>query len=482
MKILFVSNIFPPHVRGGYELGCLELAEKYQELGHSVIVATSENTAKLRKYSEPIHIDTRRIFMPVNYYDDLHDYHFQSNSLYYYEKILAFAGYIEPNCIAFKRLIELEKPDLIWIFNPLGIGPIGIFDTAISCGVKTVIHLMEHLDGVIQDYSNILDLTAKWKYLKTKITAISCSQKIYYSNNILGEYHTNKIIYNWVNTNKHISYQKEELTDKLDFSASVDVKNGKFKLVYFGQIAEKKGIEYLYQLARYIKRSPFRNQIIIELYGKGEVNFVHSLEKRVLEDELSEIFVLKGFLEKQALLEKIAGYNLAIFLLSNDEPFAYAPIEAMLKEVPVIVTGVAGVAEILKDKYDALLIEDRKNIDELYQKVVWSLQNPMLLKEIRKNALVTIGQKCDLDTVTIPALNNLIEEVPVDNGYSFEYVLSTCENLKYSYVELNTSINLKGARYKFIDTLVSRLYNLPVIGKILQKKVKDFVQNFRSGR
>lgn len=487
MKILFISNIFPPHVRGGYELGCLELAEKYQDLGHSVIVATSENTAQLCRYPEPKHIDVRRIFNPVRYYEDLYDYHFQNNSIYFYDKVMAFGGYIESNCIALKRIIELENPDLVWIFNPLGIGTIGIFDTVISCKTKAVIHLMEHIDGVVQDYSRLVNLTGKWQFLKTKVTAISCSEKIYESNSSLGKYYNNVVIYNWIDFNKFIkkdysSYSYED--DQITYIEKKEIFRNKkiFRIVYFGQIAEKKGIFFLYKLAKFISKSPYKDKITIELFGKGETKLMDSLEQQIIKDNLSEIFVLKGFLNKESLLEKISYYDLAIFLLSDDEPFGYALIEAMLKRVIVMATSKTGSCELFQDQYDAIFIKDRKDIKEIYEKIIWCFENSLKLEIIKSNAIATIKEKCDLDTVTVPALNKTIEMVPINQGYSFEHVLSVCETLRYPYFDLNINTNLKGARYKFIDKVVTYLYGLPIFGKYLQTLGNKLVQTYRINR
>ena len=41
MKILIVSNLYPPHHHGGYELRCAQVAEYLQRQGHGVQVVTS---------------------------------------------------------------------------------------------------------------------------------------------------------------------------------------------------------------------------------------------------------------------------------------------------------------------------------------------------------------------------------------------------------------------------------------------------------
>ena len=41
MKILVVSNLYPPQHVGGYELGCRDVVEKLRARGHDVRVLTS---------------------------------------------------------------------------------------------------------------------------------------------------------------------------------------------------------------------------------------------------------------------------------------------------------------------------------------------------------------------------------------------------------------------------------------------------------
>ncbi|MHC5676668.1 glycosyltransferase family 4 protein [Nostoc sp.] len=483
-KILFISNIFPPHVRGGYELGCLELAEKYGELGFKVVVATSENTPDLQRYPDPKHIDVRRIFTPVKYYDDKHNFHFQGNPIYFYEKLMAFAGYIEHNCIALRRLIEIEQPNLVWIFNPLGIGPIGILDTVLSCNVKVLIHLMENIDGVIEENSRIINLTSKWKQLKSQVTAISCSKKIFASSQYLGRYNSNTIIYNWVKLYESYNYLENIVsTDpkKTIKSLKHKGKQDKFRLVYFGQIAEKKGVGILYNLAKYIAKSPYKDKITIDLFGRGEKDFVNWLEKQITQDQnLTDIFVLNGFISKDNLLEKIGHYDMAVFPLSDDEPFGYAPIEAMLTGVPVMITSKTGASEILKDRHDVIYIKDRNNTRQFYQKLIWCLENPDILDLIRSNAITTIKLNCDLEHITLPAINQVIDSITPSKGYPFEYVLASCEHLKYPYFELDVKNYLSGARYKFIDKAVDISYRLPIINKFLRHFVKHLLQYRRN--
>src|SRR3954447_18306211 len=41
MRILMISNLYPPFHRGGYELGCSDIANRLRARGHNVSILTS---------------------------------------------------------------------------------------------------------------------------------------------------------------------------------------------------------------------------------------------------------------------------------------------------------------------------------------------------------------------------------------------------------------------------------------------------------
>src|ERR1700722_17862389 len=41
MRILVLTNMYPPHAYGGYEMGCRDVVERWRRAGHEVMVLTS---------------------------------------------------------------------------------------------------------------------------------------------------------------------------------------------------------------------------------------------------------------------------------------------------------------------------------------------------------------------------------------------------------------------------------------------------------
>jgi glycogen synthase len=55
MRIVIISNLYPPYHRGGYELGCSDIAERLKQHGHSVSVLTSTIGISCATDSDDVH-------------------------------------------------------------------------------------------------------------------------------------------------------------------------------------------------------------------------------------------------------------------------------------------------------------------------------------------------------------------------------------------------------------------------------------------
>jgi glycosyltransferase involved in cell wall biosynthesis len=86
------------------------------------------------------------------------------------------------------------------------------------------------------------------------------------------------------------------------------------------------------------------------------------LEKIIDELKLKDRVTLLGAVSEQVVrdgLEKSHAFALA----SLNEPLGVVIMEAMAMEVPVVVTGSGGVAELVDDEVDGILVEPRDPSD-----------------------------------------------------------------------------------------------------------------------
>jgi len=420
MKIVLLSNIFKPHVRGGYELGCEKIAVDLQKRGHEVIVLTSQAIGKLSRMEKNNDLNAMQIFEPIFEYEDLP--FFQKSQTWKVRMESAFGGYIPSNMVSLKNTLDFLKPDVIWTFNILGLGPLGILETVLSFESKLLIHLMDNIDGVINDYQSDISLTHAWRRIKSNITAISCSKKISISNNALGFYKKNHIVYNGVKNMVDV-VNKKKANKKV------------IKFIYFGQVEIAKGVSSCAHAFGTLKRKHPEYLFEWHIVGTGGHKYLEELKILIILLKLEEEVIFHGYKNFAELQDIAFQMDYAIMLLSKDEPFAYAPVEAASFGLPVILTNRAGCAECISENYP-LLVKNRDDTDEVVSKIIYSIENRAASENIAKKLHESFMEHCDFDKVTMPAYLSIIESLPVNTGnFDFDDAIT-----KANYISLCKSM------------------------------------------
>ena len=122
MKIVIISNLYPPFVRGGAEIVVGRLAEALRSNLHHVVVITSqpyEGLASLKVTSASLNDVTVHRFFPLNLYYYLNDYKYPGllRLIWHFFDIFNWHSYL-----VVKRLLRIEQPDLVITHNLMGFG------------------------------------------------------------------------------------------------------------------------------------------------------------------------------------------------------------------------------------------------------------------------------------------------------------------------------------------------------------------------
>ena len=173
------------------------------------------------------------------------------------------------------------------------------------------------------------------------------------------------VIYNAVSRNEAQRIYRTERT-------------GRQKTVLFlGRITFQKGPDYFVEAAaRVLKVLP---DVTFVMAGAG--NMMRQLVERVGELKIGDRFHFTGFLQGEEI-ERIFSLSALYVMPSVSEPFGISPLEAMLYDVPVILSRQSGVAEILKH---ALKV-DFWDIRELSAKIIAVLKHPALMGVMAEKA------------------------------------------------------------------------------------------------
>ncbi len=381
MRIMFLSNIFSPHVIGGYELGCLGLARATQKAGHQVSVLTSLATGRLRKRASASDLDVRPVFSPIYNYETV------LSGVPHSVDPASFGGIVPANAIALQNQIRSFEPDAIWVHNPLGLGPVGILETAAHSGVSTVLHLNDHLDETVADHQIGFNVLSRWVRAKQRIGAIACSQKTLERNEIHGAFDRSIVVPNG------IPFRGRGQPPRA-------IPDTQINLIYFGQVESHKGVLQLVQSVAAL-RERLDTDFRLHIAGSGSKAFAKQIEEEIRHYGLEKLVVIHGFLEKFALQELLDCMHLAVFALSPDEPFAFVVIEAIQAGLATVVTRQAGVAEFLPADYPYFIMnrDDPHHIAEVVEKLLNNRKDAQAWCGEMQTAVV---ENCDINRSCMP--------------------------------------------------------------------------------
>jgi len=151
-------------------------------------------------------------------------------------------------------------------------------------------------------------------------------------------------------------------------------KNPDKKVVLFlGRITFQKGPDYFVDAAaRVLKEFP---EITFVMAGAGDM--MSRMIERVAELHIGKNFHFTGFLQGTEV-ERIFSMSDMYVMPSVSEPFGISSLEAMVYDVPVIISRQSGAAEIL----DHVLKVDFWDVDEIANKIIAILRYPSLVEEI----------------------------------------------------------------------------------------------------
>lgn len=176
-----------------------------------------------------------------------------------------------------------------------------------------------------------------------------------------------------------------------------DAKDAKsFNFLFVGRGFRKKGLDVLFTACKLLKQNsshPFR-LLIAGLSAKPADRLRLSLMG--LQDCISYL----GF---QKDMDAVYTQARSIILPSRVEPFGMAPVQAMQRGLVPIVSRVSGVAEVLSDKIDSLLLSNHLDAAELADLMNQLMTNAELLNKLSTNALVT-AERVNWDETVIQTM------------------------------------------------------------------------------
>lgn len=397
MKILTISNLYPPHHVGGYEVRCQQVMDRLRDRGHEVSILTSTHVRQDADAIEEPHV----------------------------ERSLRVHGFFGHPWLPMRRLLDLERhnhrvlqaalervrPDVVHVWNMGGISK-SLLHRLEAQAVPVVYDVSDHwiarsLRGdvwlgwwnrpatganlFLRGLAKLVGLRARldretpthsWDALRWK--------RIYFCSAFLrqltvdAEFAVNHgdVIYCGVETNAFV--QKE------DFGTLK-------RLLFVGRLSEDKDpLTAIRAVAK--ARASGDVAVTLDLYGHGEEAYVQSLRDEVVALGLGDAVRFCSATPDE-MRDVYARYDALLFTSNWGEPFALTPLEAMAAHLPVILCPDGGDAELGRDRENCILAE-AANPDSVAAGILALAHDPGLQRTIAATAGREVRERYDLDAIS----------------------------------------------------------------------------------
>ena len=321
MRILMISNLYPPNSIGGYELFCKEMFEEFSKNNFETYILTCESTEtfdnETRVYRK---LKTHHNFGTSSFTDSL-----RTVNKYNTKKI--------------REIVKALNPEIILFWNTYGLGW-EITTLKFSKKIKIFFYMMDY--SFFAYFYNYKILHIKFLYFfYFKLKSRKIKKQLIFASHFLQK----KLIHQ-INL-KNIVYPglKYSNIKKVSFYNNT---NKRLVSVYIGQIAMHKGVR---ELLEFIKAFNQNNDLKIEINIYTQTNIFEKLE---IDQERIKIGV-----GKKEILNNLNRHDLGFFPSQWEEPFGLSQLEMLSQGLPVISTGMGGSKEM--SDYPNLFLYDKSD-------------------------------------------------------------------------------------------------------------------------
>ncbi|MBV8527336.1 MAG: glycosyltransferase family 4 protein [Candidatus Dormibacteraeota bacterium] len=349
MRILTISNLYPPERFGGWELGCKQMVDELRRRGHDVRVLTSTP----RVFEDgAVNGDVVRLMRLEESWDPA--LIGTDTPLRRSRRVL-----VEPHNIEIlHQQLDTFEPDVVYVWNLLGLGALALLLALRMRRLPWVVHLMDAMPLNLASVAFGAHVRfADMLFPVLEGTWISCSQSLLDENAA-----ANAVLRgNVVTVSNWISGPRPAMRTHWYEPGST------LRCAYSGQIFTPKGIGIMLESVGTLVAEGL--PIEVDLYGDGLERFQY--ESMALQLGLSDVVRFHGQVGQDALMSALAAHDVFLFPTEMREPFGFAPLEAAAAGCVPLVTGGAGVTEWLVSGVHLLTVRrDAAHLTDALRRII----------------------------------------------------------------------------------------------------------------
>ncbi len=372
MRILAVSNIYPPDYGGGYELQCKQTVEGLRRLGHHVEVLTVETDM-----AEPDPL-VHRVLRHHEPPPPTPDVRWESRRVLTYLR----------NYRAARRVTDRVRPDLTMGWAPLRIG-LGSLAPACAAGAPSVLFVG---DWSVAEEWQLVDRRAarawgdrppfahtlvRWP-LRRIGRPLRFDQLVLVSQYMKGSYQALHFPVGGMTViNQGARFTPPDLARLPEGDPNA--------LIYLGRIEPVKGVHLAIDVVRRLRDDHGLADARLTIVGGPNEEgspYQRELEQQVESFGLTGQVTFAGKLSPAEVSEILPRHRVMLLTSLWEEPGPATPIEAMGHGVPVVTTDAGGTPEYVRDGAEGFVVP-RDRPDRMAAAVARLLEEPELWRRFR---------------------------------------------------------------------------------------------------
>ena len=406
MRILFLSNFFPPARPGGYTQWCHEVTERLAARGHTIGVLTSRYELAKAPAGEQNIDRLLHLEGDLAYYQPLHFFN-------------RWKKQHRENLTFLEDTVKNFAPDLIFVWGMWALSKALPARAEQLLPGRVVYYLSDYWPATVDMHTTYwqsstrgwamrvpkqilsklaLSLLAKEGQPHLKLEQVICvSSRV---RDLLVEaglpiQHA-RIIHGGTDVERFLDVRKRGYP------------SGRLKLLYAGQLVRHKGVHTAIEaMARLVNKRKV-NQITLTLVGSGHPDYEAVLRDLIERERLHDFVTVHKPVSKDEMPAIFQQFDALVFPSIYEEPLARVTQEAMAAGLVVVGTTTGGTGEILRDGETGLTFapEDAEGLAEQVNRLI---VDPYLFCR-----LAQAGRQTVLENFTLDKMVNEIEAYLVD--------------------------------------------------------------------
>lgn len=400
MRILVLTNLYPEHYIGGYELACRDVVEGLRRRGHELLVLTSRYGVAKPKREKGVW----RVLQGDCLYPRREPFHWR---MWLVRKEVT-------NLWALKRSARLFRPDIVYVWNYFNISVCNLFwlqrrglpllyfafDNWLAHwesdpwyaawygekrsgwlrGAQVLGRPFFRFFGLVPPKKATLDLSSVQfgsEYLKRYALAVGKPVK------------DGEVLHWGVDLNLFSFNEKPPVPHRL---------------LYAGQLVRHKGVHTAVEAMEHILRHPEGKNVSLTVAGEAvDQEYGAWLRQMAEGPSLRGRVSFLGKIPRGNLAQVYAEHDIFVSTSIWDEPLSIAILEAMASGLAVVGTATGGAAEILQDGVNGLVFLKDNPVD-CAEKILQLVTNPLLFHRLR-----TVGRQMVEERFSLERLLERIE-------------------------------------------------------------------------